>query len=331
MILVTGGTGLVGSHLLLKLVQQKQPIRATYRKGSDLERVKTIFSYHSKNSDSLYKAIEWIEADLNDLPNLTLAFDKITTVYHCAAYISFDPSVYKILRDTNIVGTANIVNLCIEKKVQKLCHVSSVATLGYAADVITEDTHWQGNHNQSVYAISKYGAEMEIWRATQEGIPAIIVNPGVIIGPGFWNRGSGLLFKIISKKQSYFTKGSTGFIGVDDVTQAMVDLMASKIENQRYILVAENLSHHEFMTNIAKQLGVNPPTKLATKYSLCLALCLDYLQSKLLGKRRRLSKALCQTLTKTYNFSSKKIKKDLKTFEFTPISQVIEQSCQYFF
>ena len=111
MILVTGGTGLVGSHLLLKLVQQKQHIRATYRNGSDLERVKTIFSYHSKNSDSLYKAIEWIEADLNDLPNLTLAFDKITTVYHCAAYISFDPSVYKILRDTNIIGTANILEI----------------------------------------------------------------------------------------------------------------------------------------------------------------------------------------------------------------------------
>ena len=192
MVLVTGGTGLVGSHLLLKLAQQNKSVRALYRKGANLERVKTVFSYYSKNSKSLYETIEWAEADLNDLPKLTLAFKDITHVYHCAAYISFDPSNYKILRATNIKGTANIVNLSIANKVEKLCYVSSVATLGYDADLITEETQWEGNQNQSVYAISKYGAEMEVWRASQEGVAAVIVNPGVILGPGFWNSGSGL-------------------------------------------------------------------------------------------------------------------------------------------
>ena len=137
MVLVTGGTGLVGSHLLLKLAQQNQSVRAIYRKGADLNRVKTVFSYYSINSKSLYDTIEWTEADLNDLPKLTMAFRDITHVFHCAAYISFDPANYKILRATNIKGTANIVNLCIANKVEKLCHVSSVATLGYNADLIT--------------------------------------------------------------------------------------------------------------------------------------------------------------------------------------------------
>ena len=82
MVLVTGGTGLVGSHLLLKLAQQNQSVRALYRKGANLERVKTVFSYYSKNSKSLYETIEWAEADLNDLPKLTLAFKDITHVYH---------------------------------------------------------------------------------------------------------------------------------------------------------------------------------------------------------------------------------------------------------
>ena len=230
MVLVTGGTGLVGSHLLLKLAKQNQSVRAIYRKGANLERVKTVFSYYSKNSKSLYENIEWAEADLNDLPKLTLAFKDITHVYHCAAYISFDPSNYKILRATNIKGTANIVNLSIANKIEKLCYVSSVATLGYDADLITEETKWGGNQNQSVYAISKYGAEMEVWRASQEGVAAVIVNPGVILGPGFWNSGSGLLFKLVRKKQGYFTNGRTGYVAVNDVTKAMIDLMDSDIK-----------------------------------------------------------------------------------------------------
>ena len=331
MVLVTGGTGLVGSHLLLKLAQQNQSVRALYRKGANLERVKTVFSYYSKNSKSLYETIEWAEADLNDLPKLTLAFKDITHIYHCAAYISFDPSNYKILRATNIKGTANIVNLSIANKVEKLCYVSSVATLGYDADLITEETKWEGNQNQSVYAISKYGAEMEVWRASQEGVAAVIVNPGVILGPGFWNSGSGLLFKLAGKKQRYFTNGRTGYVAVNDVTNAMLDLMDSDIKNQRYVLVAENLTYKEILTTVAKSMEIAPPTKLASERMLQFAMVYDWLQSKLLGRKRRLSKALCRALTRDCKFSSEKIKTDLKSFKFTPISEATQQVVQYFF
>ena len=331
MVLVTGGTGLVGSHLLLKLAEKNQSVRALYRKGANLERVKTVFSYYSKNSKSLYENIEWIEADLNDLPNLTLAFKDITHVYHCAAYISFDPSNYKILRVANIKGTANIVNLSIANKVEKLCYVSSVATLGYDADLITEETKWEGNQNQSVYAISKYGAEMEVWRASQEGVAAVIVNPGVILGPGFLNSGSGLLFKLAGKKQRYFTNGRTGYVSVNDVTKAMLDLMDSDIKNQRYILVAENLTYKEILTTVAKSMQIAPPTKLASQRMLQFALVFDWVQSKLLGRKRRLSKAVCRALTRDCKFSSEKIKTDLKSFKFTPISEATQQVVQYFF
>ena len=331
MVLVTGGTGLVGSHLLLKLAQQNQSVRALYRKGANLERVKTVFSYYSKNSKSLYETIEWAEADLNDLPKLTLAFKDITHVYHCAAYISFDPSNYKILRATNIKGTANIVNLSIANKVEKLCYVSSVATLGYDADLITEETKWESNQNQSVYAISKYGAEMEVWRASQEGVAAVIVNPGVILGPGFWNSGSGLLFKLVGKKQRYFTNGRTGYVAVNDVAKAMLDLMDSDIKNQRYVLVAENLTYKEILTTVAKSMEIAPPTKLASERMLQFAMVYDWLQSKLLGRKRRLSRALCRALVRDCKFSSKKIKTDLKSFKFTPISEATQQVVQYFF
>ncbi len=330
MILVTGGTGLVGSHLLLKLAQQGKKIRATYRKGSNLERVKIIFSYYSKNAVELFDVIEWTEADLNDIPKLTLAFKDITYVYHCAAYISFDPSDYKKLRNVNIKGTANIVNLCISNAIKKLCYVSSIATLGHHSKNINEETYWSGNQDQSVYAISKYGAEMEVWRGTQEGIPTVIVNPGVIIGPGFWNTGSGLLFKLAYKGQSYAAKGVTAYVDVKDVVLAMTQLMNSSIENERYILASANVSYQEIMSMICKTLHVKSPKKVASKVLLSIRWRADWLFSKVLRRKRRLTKELAKTLFKKSFYSSDKIQKDLKGFQWTPITDSVSATCQFF-
>ena len=330
MILVTGGTGLVGSHLLLKLAQQGKKIRATYRKGSDLERVKIIFSYYFKNTVELFDVIEWIEADLNDIPKLTLAFKDITYVYHCAAYISFDPSDYKKLRNVNIKGTANIVNLCISNAIKKLCYVSSIATLGHHSKNINEETYWSGNQDQSVYAISKYGAEMEVWRGTQEGIPTVIVNPGVIIGPGFWNTGSGLLFKLAYKGQSYAAKGVTAYVDVKDVVLAMTQLMNSSIENERYILASANVSYQEIMSMICKTLHVKSPKKVASKVLLSIGWRADWLFSKVLRRKRRLTKELAKTLFKKSFYSSDKIQKDLKGFQWTPITDSVSATCRFF-
>ena len=330
MVLVTGGTGLIGSHLLFKLTQQGENVRATYRVGSDLDQVKVVFSYYSDDSESLFNQIEWVEADLNDIQKLTLAFENISHVYHCAALISFDPSDYKLLRKTNIKGTANIVNLCSAFSVKKLCYVSSIATLGYNPERIDEETHWSGNQDQSVYAISKYGAEMEVWRGTQEGVSTVIVNPGVVLGPGFWSSGSGLLFKMAAKGKMYATKGVTGYVAVQDVVTAMVRLMNTSIENQRYILTNGHHSYFEIMSMISKELNAKLPKKMSSSFWLALAWRMDWIRFKVFGRKRRLTKQLSYTLQKKSYYSSGKIKQDLEGFEFTAISDSISSTSQFF-
>jgi Nucleoside-diphosphate-sugar epimerases len=170
MILVTGGTGLVGSHLLFSLLQDNQKVRATHRASSDLELVRNVFSYFTSEADVLFNKIEWVAANMTDIPALTDAFVGISHVYHCAAYISFNPKHYRKLKKSNVEGTANIVNLCLANRVQKLCYVSSVATLGRSenSELIDEGTAWNPEDINSVYAISKYGAELEVWRGSQE-------------------------------------------------------------------------------------------------------------------------------------------------------------------
>ena len=330
MVLVTGGTGLIGSHLLFKLTQKGLSVRATYRKESNRERVKDIFAYYSEDSTALFNGIQWVEADLNDVPKLSLAFQDITHVYHCAALISFDPSDYKLLRKTNIRGTANIVNLCSAFAVKKLCYVSTIATLGYDSERIDEETHWDGNQDQSVYAISKYGAEMEVWRGIQEGVPAVIVNPGVVLGPGFWTSGSGLLFKMAAKGKTYATEGVTGYVAVQDVVTAMIGLMHSSIENQRYILADTLRSYMEIIQMISKELNRKPPTRIASPFLLKLAWRMDWLTSKLMRRKRRLTKQLSGSLQKKSLYSSEKIKQDLEGFTFTPITDSIAVTSQIF-
>ena len=329
MILVTGGTGLVGSHLIYQLTLENNVIRATHRADSDIERVKLLFKFYSKNFNQLFKKIEWIEADLNNLSQLQDAFKDISFVYHCAAYISFDPSKYETLRRVNIGGTANIVNLCIKNKIKKLCHVSSVATLGYNIKEIDENNYWDGNKHKSAYAISKYGAEMEVWRGVQEGVKSVIINPGVIIGPGFSKSAFGKIIKMVTKKKRFHTCGKTGYVDVRDIANIMIRLMNSKIENERYIVVNKNLSYKRVIDIVSSNLGLKNKSTFLSKSKLKIALMLDLVSSKFLNKERKLSKALCKTLTRNFNYSSKKIKKSL-SFEFTSILETFEKSCQFY-
>lgn len=332
MILVTGGTGLVGSHLLYKLVEKGYKVRATFRSENKLETVKRIFGYYTTQANAMFSKIDWVEAHLNDIPALTIAFKDIVKVYHCAALVSFDPNDYYTLRKVNIEGTANIVNLCLANNIEKLCYVSSIAAIGHGEPndaIINEATDWFSEEDHNVYAITKYGAEIEVWRGVQEGLDAVVVNPGFIFGPGFWNTSSGSLFKKIHKGLKYYTNGVSGYVGIDDVVTIMIQLMDSSIKNEGYVLVSENLSFKEFSTKTAHGLGVKPPYKEASKMQLQLAWRLDWLNHFVRRKRRKLTKQLVRSITEKYFYSSKKVIADLD-IKFKSTDESINQTCQFF-
>ncbi|POS02669.1 nucleoside-diphosphate-sugar epimerase [Flavobacterium croceum DSM 17960] len=337
MILVTGATGLVGAHLLLHLVtlnQENKPIKAIYRSKSSIEKTKSLFELYDKLP--YFERIVWVQADITDIPSLEIAFQGITKVYHCAAKISFDPNEEEILRKINIEGTANIVNFCIDKKVEKLCHVSSIAALGASINKalpVTESTEWNPELEHSDYAITKYGAEMEVFRGEQEGLKTVIVNPGIILGPypKTWDKtqGSGALFTSVKKGIPFFTKGNTGYVTVNDVVKAMVMLMEFNVSGQRYILVSENISYQNIINLVAHQLRVKTPTKQASNFLLDLAWRVDWFLHLIFRKKRSLSKQSALALQNTEIISSEKIQKDFG-FTFTPIAPYIEQIAKYF-
>lgn len=330
MILVTGATGLVGAHLLVDLTQNESKVRAIYRNKHSVEKTRSLFELYQKSS--LFDKIEWVQADILDIPSLENAFAKVTHVYHCAAMISFNPDDEEKLRKTNIEGTANIVNFCLGHNVKKLCHVSSVAALGDLQEhesIITEKTEWNPEKEHSDYAISKYGAEMEIWRAQQEGLDVVVVNPGIILGPGFWQDGSGKLFSGVANGLKFFTKGKAGYISVLDVVKSMIELMNGNISGERYILVAESISFEEITKKIARELNVPGPSVYANKLMTEMAWRLDWMSSTFLKKERKLSKISAQTVHNHNFYSNQKIKESLGLKFISPLEYISQISDYY--
>lgn len=324
MILVTGGTGLVGAHLLLHLIENGASVRSNYRNIESLKKTKSLFLFYKK--ESLFEKIDWIKADINDIPTLEMAFQNIEYVYHCAAMISFDPKDEHIIRKTNIEGTSNVVNFCISNQVKKLCYVSSISALGDLKEnekIITEETEWNPEKYHSDYSISKYGAEMEIWRGQQEGINTVIVNPGVIIGPGFYEQGSGKLIKTIQNGIPFYTLGSTGFVAVTDVVKIMSKLMNSEIKNERYILIADNIVYRDLFNTIAKASKIKKPSIYLSPFAIGILWRMDWLFSTIFRKKRTLDKATAIASFSNVLYANEKIKNALD-MDFLDIHQYIK-------
>ncbi|MBZ4037232.1 NAD-dependent epimerase/dehydratase family protein [Flavobacterium sp. 17A] len=330
MVLVTGGTGLVGAHLLLHLIENGENVRAIYRSENNIQKTKSVFDFYKKTD--LFEKINWLEADILDVPSLENAFIDITHVYHCAALISFDPKEEEKLRKTNIEGTANMVNFSIAKSVQKFCFISSIAALGDIASHethITEETEWNPEKPHSDYAISKYGAEMEVWRAQQEGLNVIIVNPGVILGPipmmDVFEQGSNEVYKKVSKGLSFYTLGNTGFISIGDVVKTTFQLMKSEIKNERFTLIADNIVFRDILNTIADTLKAKRPHIHAKPFFMNFLWISDALFSTIFFRKRSITKATAKASYSTNLYSNEKIKTALGTV-FSDIHQYIKDS-----
>ena len=321
MILVTGGTGLLGSYLVHDLISSGKKVRAIKRITSDTSSIEKLFR-------DTPLSIEWVDGDVLDIFSLQEAMKDVTHVYHCAAVVCFNPSAFDDMMKINVEGTANVVNAALDTGVKKLCYVSSIAAIGRAknGEAITEDTEWEPSGNNSVYAISKYAAECEVWRAIAEGLDAVIVNPSVIIAA----RGiSGKMFEQVQKGLKFYTEGVNGFVDVRDVAKAMLRLMDSEIKNERFILNAENCSYRNVFAEIADNMGKPRGTMKANPFLAEIAWRVEALRSLLTGSKPLITKETARTANKKYFYSSEKIKK-ATAMEFIPVKQSVKYACEVF-
>ncbi len=325
--LVTGGTGLLGSHVLFELCRSGMNVRATYRNTGRLEQVRAVFRhYDPENGDRLFERIEWVEADVTDIPSLDAAMKDVTTVFHCAALVSFYRRDFYRLMKINREGTANVVNCALNAGVKKLIHVSSTAAIGSApGKVLTEAVKWKSGERESGYAISKHGAEKEVWRGIEEGLPAAMVNPAMIIGAGNWNESSLTLFNTIRKGLRFVSPGANAFVDARDVAHAMILLAESGIQGERFLMIGENISFREAFEKMAGAMGVKAPSIVPKRWMANLAWRINGLLAWILGKSPVITRETTRSAYRTTVYSAEKARRVLE-MEFRDMDEMVSNA-----
>lgn len=314
MILVTGATGFVGEHTLRELVLRGHQVRAMYRHQH-------LQGGHGQLGDLPSSSIEWVKADLMDIWSLEDALKGVEVVFHTAAFISYDPRHRDQLFETNIGGTARLVNACLQMGVKRLVYVSSIAALGDAAEpgqMVDEKASWKTDQRHSNYAISKFKAENEVWRGMEEGLEVIVVNPSVILGPGKVASGSNQLFRKIAEGMLFYSPGGTGFVDVRDVARAMIALHQADIINKRWVLNAVNLPYEQLFKQMAGAMGVSAPRYQPPRLLAEIGWRANLLLALLTGKQAFITKETVQSAYRKRTFGGTAIVAALPSFHYTP-------------
>lgn len=327
MIVVTGATGLVGSHLCLRLTEMGIPFLACYHEEKKKKHLNSLFQFYNK--EHLVESISWEKLDLTDFENVLAVTENATHVFHCAAVVSYHPKDAKALMETNVEGTANVVNACIENNVEHLIYISSISALGKnGLAVITEETPRDMALYYTNYSRSKYLAELEVWRGIEEGLPSTIFNPGVILGPGVFSQSSGTLFQRIEKGLPAMPAGGTGLISVHDVVTVMLKAYSKGAANDRFVLVSENWSMAKLFSIIAGELKVKIGTGIAKKWQLNLVYVLERITEICTGKKASVTKEIIRNYGETNAFSGTKAAESFQ-FEYGSLTDVISETVQY--
>lgn len=318
-ILVTGGTGFVGAYIIQQLIHKGYKVRALRRSSSQLP---------AYVPATVFEKVEWVEGDVLDLVSLDDAMEGIDTIIHAAAIVSFVSSDKDAMFKVNVEGTANVVNVALEKNIQRLVHISSVAALGRTEsdETVTEKKQWNSSSMNTAYAITKYKAEMEVWRGIGEGLAGVILNPSVVLGYGDWNRSSSAIFKSIYNGFPWYTKGINGFVYVNDVAAAAVALMEASLSGERFIVSGENWSYERLFNTIADSFQKKRPYRLVTPFLAAIAIIATRIKKAFTGKGSIISKETAKVARTNTYYENKKILNALPAFKFTPLDDAIKMS-----
>lgn len=321
-IFVTGGTGFIGAYIIKELVEKGYAVRAIR---------------HSKDipffmPEHISSKVEWVAGDLLDVVSLDEAMTGIDAVIHAAAKVSFHDADRSTLNKINIEGTANVVNIALDKEVKRFVHLSSVSAIGRTGngETITEEKKWLPGKWHTTYAISKYHGELEVWRGAAEGLNMVILNPSTVLGYGDWTSSSCAIFKSVYKEFPWYTKGINGFVAVTDVARAAVLLMESQWSNERFIVNGDNWSYQQLFNTIADGLGKKHPPKEATPFLGHVAWRMEKLKSMLSGKRPLLTRESARVAQSVSYFDNSKLLQALPGFSFTPLEKAIKKDCEQY-
>jgi len=321
-IFVTGGTGFLGAYIIKALSEKGYRVRAIRRQNKLPDFLPA----------TVFDTVEWVAGDVLDTSVLEDAMHGMDAVIHSAAKVSFSAKDHREMMLTNIEGTANVVNAALATNTRRMVHISSVAALGRTSngETVTEKKQWEDNHINTRYALSKYHAEMEVWRGAGEGLDTVILNPSTILGFGDWNSSSCAIFKTVYNEFPWYTNGINGFVPVEDVAKATLLLLEAGISNERFIVNADNWSFRQVFNAMADGFGKKRPQREATAALAAIAWRIEKVKNFFSGAPSLLTKETARIAQTATYFDNSKICRALPGFVFTPLEACIKNACNHY-
>lgn len=318
MIFITGINGLVGSYIARNLLTRGEKIRGLRRKNSDLSLIQDI-----------EQEIEWFEGDILDVMSLDKAMEDCENIIHCAAMVSFAPKERAMMYKVNVEGTRNMVNIALQKSIRKFLFVSSIAAIGRqkGVETVNEENKWVDSDLNSHYSKTKYLAEMEVWRAQAEGLPMVIINPSLVLGPSDWEKSSTRIFKYVWEEKLFYSRGSMNYIDVRDIAQITAELLFSEIKGERFIVNAGRTTYEEAFKLIAQNFQKRPPKYPINSLIAEVAWRVFYLSSLITGKAPLITKETARLARNNFYYANDKIINQLN-FQFKPLEETIAWTCE---
>ena len=325
MLLISGATGFVGRHLVVAFLQSQQSIIALYRTEEKKKETQLFLERNSLTSFQL-SLLQWRQANLNDWESLDVAFKGATKVFHCAALVSLYPGSEDQMMAVNVVGTQQMLHLAQKNNIRWFGYISSIAALGQssAGNVIDSKSLWNKEELHTAYAYTKQLAELEVWKAMQEGLQAAILNPGVVLGLGHPNSPLEQLLLQAKRKKIPVSPGSTGFVSILDVTQAALKIFEKAAHKKRFILVSENWTYLECFEQLTKRLPNRSQIKKISESQLRWIYQIERILG-LLGRKRKLSLPLINSLCSRSVYDGQDIVKTYKNFQYVSLESELDR------
>jgi len=309
-IAITGASGLLGGHLIEAFLKQGLSIIAVVR-----------------NPDSLLPAsgVEIRVADIEDPMSLLEAFKGAEAVIHAAGLVSFNPRHRSRIFGINVQGTAHVVNACLQLGITRLVHISSVAALGRKPGItLNEDSKWV-NAPASPYAISKYRAELEVYRGAEEGLQVSMVNPSVIIS-GTSGRSSGTLLNYVWDERPFYTDGILNYVDARDVADVVSQLTTAPRHGQRFVLNGGSINYREFFIQVAQRLNKKAPFMRLPGSLTWWAGAAEELRSLVLNREPMVTRQSAAMTRQVYQYDTRRVAEELG-FTFRTLSETLDWAC----
>ncbi len=310
---ITGASGIVGRQIIAEL-------------STETNKLICLSRHPQKDSPN----ITWVHGDINDIEVLNEYINEETIVIHAAGLVAYDANAKHELYKINVEGTRSVIDIAIENKAAYFVHVSSIAALGRKENQpITEATQWQESDKNTYYGISKYQAEIEVWRGIEEGLKAAIINPSVILGQGPWNESSSVVFKHAIKRSKFYTRGSVNYVDARDIARFIALLIEHKTSGERFILSAGKITKRHFFEKLALIFNTPQPRKLISMGVLKLIRFFDFLAHRIFGRERSITKDSLKVLSSETSYDGSKAS-DFHGFKYHNLDDTLKWASPYY-